>query len=85
MALIECPECGQKISDKAISCPGCGFPLSQERRQSARREFPFITPLGELAAMVEGFAAGLREALHREERPRPEEPSPKQERPEDKS
>jgi len=29
MALINCPECKQEISDKAISCPNCGFPLSQ--------------------------------------------------------
>lgn len=28
MALINCPECGRKISDKADSCPGCGCPSS---------------------------------------------------------
>jgi TM2 domain-containing membrane protein YozV len=28
MALIECVECGSKISDKAMSCPNCGIPLS---------------------------------------------------------
>lgn len=27
MALIECPECKEKVSDKAISCPHCGYPL----------------------------------------------------------
>lgn len=27
MALIECPECGGKISDKAPACIHCGFPL----------------------------------------------------------
>ena len=27
MALINCPECGKEISDKAISCPNCGVPL----------------------------------------------------------
>lgn len=25
MALIECPECGNQISDKALVCPTCGF------------------------------------------------------------
>lgn len=29
MALIECPECGKEISDKAESCPHCGFPVSK--------------------------------------------------------
>lgn len=27
MALIECHECGKKISDSAGSCPGCGAPV----------------------------------------------------------
>lgn len=27
--LIECPECKQKISDKAFMCPHCGLPLNQ--------------------------------------------------------
>ncbi|MCH8815664.1 MAG: zinc ribbon domain-containing protein [Chloroflexi bacterium] len=27
MSLIECPECGQQISDQAASCPACGYPL----------------------------------------------------------
>ena len=28
MALINCPECGQRISDKAEKCPHCGLPSS---------------------------------------------------------
>ncbi|MCC8098701.1 MAG: hypothetical protein LIO78_01360 [Clostridiales bacterium] len=28
MALINCPECGKQISDKAANCIHCGFPLS---------------------------------------------------------
>lgn len=28
MALINCPECGREISDKAPACPGCGVPVS---------------------------------------------------------
>ena len=27
MALIDCSECGQKVSDKAASCPHCGNPI----------------------------------------------------------
>lgn len=38
MALINCSECGKKISDKAISCPNCGCPVSElissEEKQS---------------------------------------------------
>ena len=28
MALIQCPECGSQVSDKALSCPRCGYPMS---------------------------------------------------------
>lgn len=27
MALINCPECGKEVSDKAIQCIHCGYPL----------------------------------------------------------
>lgn len=27
MALIQCPECGREVSDKAQSCPQCGYPI----------------------------------------------------------
>ena len=31
MALISCPECGKKISDKAKKCPNCGYhPISED-------------------------------------------------------
>ena len=29
MALINCPECDKKISDKAKICPNCGFPIQE--------------------------------------------------------
>ena len=28
MALIQCPECGKQISDKAAACPDCGNPMA---------------------------------------------------------
>lgn len=33
MALIKCPECGNMISEQAVSCPGCGMPLHKESRE----------------------------------------------------
>jgi len=32
MALIECPECGKDVSDKAPSCPNCGAPILVESK-----------------------------------------------------
>lgn len=31
MALIECPECGKKISENAESCPNCGNPMNKKK------------------------------------------------------
>jgi hypothetical protein len=28
MPLINCPECGAQVSDKAVSCPSCGHPMN---------------------------------------------------------
>lgn len=30
MALINCPECGKEISDKAEFCPNCGYPIESD-------------------------------------------------------
>lgn len=30
MALINCPECGQSVSDKAPTCPHCGAPINMK-------------------------------------------------------
>lgn len=34
MPMINCPECEQKVSDKATACPKCGYPLQQDRTLS---------------------------------------------------
>ena len=34
MALIQCPECGETISDKAEKCPKCGCPISPVEKNS---------------------------------------------------
>lgn len=34
MALINCPECGKQISDKAPACIHCGYPIQTEQAVS---------------------------------------------------
>lgn len=34
MALIQCPECGQTISDKAEKCPKCGYSIVREEKET---------------------------------------------------
>lgn len=36
VVLVECPECEQRVSDRAAACPQCGFPVAAE--WEARRE-----------------------------------------------
>ena len=40
--LILCPECGHKVSDKAVSCPECGFPIVKTSILSVEQEKPLI-------------------------------------------
>lgn len=35
MALIKCPECKRKISDKVENCPNCGNPVTEELKATA--------------------------------------------------
>lgn len=37
MALINCPECGKQISDKATVCPNCGYPISSASNTSSSK------------------------------------------------
>jgi hypothetical protein len=37
MALIACPECGGKLSDKAFACPSCGYPQGGPQGGSSPR------------------------------------------------
>jgi hypothetical protein len=29
MTLMQCPDCGREISDRAMACPGCGRPIQE--------------------------------------------------------
>jgi hypothetical protein len=33
MALISCPECEGRVSDRAAACPHCGYPVREERQR----------------------------------------------------
>lgn len=37
MALIQCPECYGKVSDKAASCPHCGYPMQNQTIESNQK------------------------------------------------
>lgn len=33
MALINCPECGKEISERALACPNCGCPIANVEKK----------------------------------------------------
>lgn len=45
MALINCPECGKEISDKANSCPNCGYKKEREVKIDKKRIITFAIPI----------------------------------------
>lgn len=40
MALVTCPECTQRISDRAATCPNCGFPIGAKPEHKNPRTTP---------------------------------------------
>ncbi|WP_315736290.1 MULTISPECIES: zinc ribbon domain-containing protein [unclassified Bradyrhizobium] len=58
MALIECPECGARVSVRASACPQCGHPIA---------EYPSSDPL--TAARAQRWLKS--ESAHEAERPLP--------------
>lgn len=44
MALINCPECGKEVSDKATACIHCGFPLDMNKLDSHEESVNNVCP-----------------------------------------
>lgn len=67
MALENCPDCEQKISNKAFSCIHCGF---QKQRSVFTRDLGFdgqvfqvVITLGIIGFVIGGFVAGISNFL----------------------
>lgn len=61
MALINCPECGKEISDKATSCPHCGNPINPGSNTQPESGEYLCCPIchsRELHAEQKGFSGG---------------------------
>ena len=54
MALIDCPECGKEISDKAPSCPNCGVVIAKDNARTTSDNFK-ESKTEKLSAIVYGF------------------------------
>jgi hypothetical protein len=83
MALINCPECEARISDKAVACPHCGYPLATAHKgESMREEFPFMTPLAQFAEIVSRTMRDVLEPIVEESRRKWRAPEAESKKPE---
>jgi uncharacterized membrane protein YvbJ len=59
MALINCGECGDEVSDKAPTCPKCGVPIAtMKEAQAAGTQINTVQEISKkfkLQAMLSGF------------------------------
>jgi len=63
MALMRCPDCQSKVSDKAVACPRCGHPLRQSEKQLvAVRGAGSVDPSGVLDGRLNAAAEIARRA-----------------------
>lgn len=58
MALLPCPDCGNKVSDSAAACPKCGRPISAEDRAKAKKAVG-CTTAGCLTLVILGIIGSL--------------------------
>jgi hypothetical protein len=60
MAIFDCKECGQRVSDKAASCPSCGAPVavSTPPPRSRRVMIRTLLTLGVICLIAAAFWAG---------------------------
>lgn len=45
MALIKCPECGKKVSEKANACIHCGYPINNVEKEKNYEDIIKYSPL----------------------------------------
>lgn len=64
MALIKCPGCGKRISDKAIKCPGCGKKLRKNKRNKTTMIIIIITSV--IAVIVGAILGGIKYREYKE-------------------
>ena len=44
MALIDCPECLGRVSDRALACPPCGYPVREGSSGGPERDLLAVSP-----------------------------------------
>lgn len=53
MALINCPECGKEISDRAEACPNCGYPIKKVKAEPSFTGMNICPKCGEINRAIQ--------------------------------
>lgn len=61
MALIQCPGCGEEISENAASCPKCGEPIKKEK---TGRSFNWLKLVGFIIVLYGMFTGIASHSSH---------------------
>lgn len=66
MALIDCPDCGKQVSDKATACPSCAHPIQAmtievtgKKWKAQQLAFGVLTVIGFFTVFSYPAAGGL--------------------------
>ncbi len=59
MALINCPDCGQPVSDQASACPKCARPLGQSVASLGRGPVQTVEQTGKKWKMAMAVSGGF--------------------------
>lgn len=60
MALIQCPECGKEVSDKALDCPSCGYVFKKKNSRKSKVKLVFIFVLAFFIVLGIGYGITIR-------------------------
>lgn len=57
MALVNCPECSNQVSDTALDCPSCGTSINKLQRSFIGKVFKWLFILFNIFMLVASFKA----------------------------
>ena len=64
MALISCPECNHRVSDKAHACPQCGYPMLPQANEANRNASQSLTSMAVGVLSQDGLTSPASCHLH---------------------
>lgn len=58
MSLINCPECGTQVSDRAEKCPKCAYPINDKNQAGKENPIPNVIVKPKEGCFLQSMNAG---------------------------